>query len=220
MGYEQPLKPVTGGAAGDTRIYLTDLFQDLTMFQQETGNGGVIQKANSGLDLISNATAGGRARLRKDIENIDKARDPRYVTELIVSTAPTNGEAILCGIGYTAIAAAGFTYTTAGQACIKATWVSGVLTLRASSTGTNTEETTVITGVDVTQYHVYDVQVYTDRVEFYIDGVLKATHTAQVPQNLNDWDNFPNLGVANKNNANNVSLRVKYHAFGMKTGTT
>ena len=48
------------------------------------------------------------------------------------------------------------------------------------------EETTDNITMDVTNFHVYTIKIKSGEAKFYIDGVLKATHTTRVPYDIQE----------------------------------
>mgnify|MGYP005635588001 CR=1 FL=1 len=79
--------------------------------------------------------------------------------------------------------------------------------------------TDISSGVDITQYHRYKAIYYPGtKIEFYVDDVLKATHTENLPEEseeVNDigWFNYriKNTAAADK------SMRIRYLVFTQDT---
>lgn len=113
--------------------------------------------------------------------------------------------------------AGGIDFDSYPQIGFKIVTVNGVSKLYATNSGGAAETATEITGVTLEAFQNYYLgfKATADSIEFYVDNVLVATHTENIPAAEDELDLFF-MAVSNKNTAFAVAYWVEYFSAQIK----
>lgn len=201
-------------AAGGSSIPTLDfstIFETSGRFTNGVGGSGSITYGSNGvlLNTSSGTTSYCDWNLNTTgLNNVDMSLgNPQFSAALGVLTAPSAGDSYW-GIGLLTVAGTGITYT-GDQMGFKALYTASTLTLSATNANGTTETATDITsGITITnEIFWHAIKSGTTNVKFYLDRVLKATHTTNLP-NSTAGSNVAQIATSNRSTDTQWRLRA------------
>lgn len=203
------------GAGGDPVAFLTlaEYFANVDRLQNGTDGTGFSLFGNTGSNMSTGGDADSYANVR--MTNVAFytlfALDSDFsVLSEIVDTAGTDFQTFL-GVGALIVSGSGITYTAPHYGFKVVRSSSGTTTL--SATNANGTETATDTGITVTtgQMYLLTARKVGSEIKYYVDGVLKATHTTNIPSGS---ENTPlQLAISNVSTASTSSMKTAYASF-------
>lgn len=91
----------------------------------------------------------------------------------------------------------------------------GALLLQASNADGTTQTTTTVTGVTATDDNLYEIRYTSTSITFYVNGVLKATHTTNIPTSITT--SYIQIGMSRDGGSGTYTTRSRFWSI---TGDT
>lgn len=203
---------IAAAAGGSTpTIDYSTIFETSGRFGNEVGGSGSITYGANGI-LLNTSTGTTSycnwAMNATSLSNVDQSLgNPQFSVALGLLTEPSVGDSFW-GIGNITVSGAGITYT-GDQMGFKALYTASTLTLSATNANGTTETATDITsGITITnEIYWHAIKSGTTDVKFYLDRVLKATHTTNLPNSTNG-SNMGQIATSNRSTSTQWRLRA------------
>ncbi len=191
-----------------------------TIFEYTSGNRFAKNKTSNascgsdpyGLYQITSSTSGEYSRVCSPLGNMNSTTSQFNRNSYFSTQAHIYGGTdynIYFGIssGYITVASSGITYDDKNHFGFKVISISGTPILYATSCDGSVEIETAITISDLNYNHCYHAyKEGNNSIKFYVDGVLKATHTTNLPSS--PGANLFMSGVSNVNVASSTQLSL------------
>lgn len=196
--------PASSGSIPTFKI--STAYETAGRFSTDNTNGS-FTFGTTGILLNTTATQASKCNLQLCFSgNINQfAFNPQFAIDLEMLTEPSDGD-IFIGVGSPAVSVTTGHDFTDRQFGFKIVYASSTATLYATN-GNNTAETaTEITGITLTDVNFFHAIMDSGtNIKFYVNGVLKATHTTNLPDATNGSCLFQ-VSASNKNVATQIRL--------------
>jgi hypothetical protein len=193
---------------GSPRYTIETHFPTVTGRYDGSGSGTSAVSTN-GLSIQTTGTAARLRQLNMALGSVSYNifdKNPSFTALCHVAQAPTTADSFF-GLGYVDVnATTGHNFTNRPYMGFKIVYAGSTGTLSATNGDGSAETATVIAGITLTSNNTYYCLKSATDINFYVNGVLVATHTTNLPATAPLIGAAMQWSVSNKNTATNLEL--------------